>query len=109
MSKRLILALIFGFICGLICLALGHFAGGAELTPRFIAGGLFNRTLMGLVIGLIAWKYTPYVRGPLFGLIMSIGPAIGMTQNQVPYLVAGMIYGFLIDVLTSKVFKADVA
>jgi hypothetical protein len=105
------LATIFGFICALICLTLGHFAGGTPWSAGFILGGIFNRTMMGVVLGVIGWKASPFVRGPLFGFLLSLGPGLAMwtPDKTVPYIVAGTIYGLLIDGLTTKAFKADVA
>ena len=109
LAKRMIIASILGAVCGVICLMLGHFAAKAEFTVVFIAGGMFNRTLMGFVIGMTSFRLTPFVRGPILGLLMSVGPAIAMPmENAIPYCVAGTVYGFLIDVLTSKAFKANV-
>jgi hypothetical protein len=41
---------------------------------------------------------------------MSLGPGLAFwtPDKTVPYLVAGIIYGFLIDVITTKAAKADV-
>ncbi len=110
MSKRLMLATLFGFICALICLMLGHYAGGTEWSLPFVLSGIANRTMMGVVIGVLGWKASPFLRGPLFGLLMSLGPGLAFwTPDKTgPYIVAGTIYGLLIDALTTKVFKADV-
>jgi hypothetical protein len=111
MQKRVMLATILGLVCGVICLLLGHYAGGTEWSVPFVLSGLANRGMMGVVIGVAAVKMSPFLRGPMFGLLMSLGPAIALytPDKTVPYIVAGTIYGFLIDVLTSKAFKADVA
>ena len=111
MGKRIGLATLFGFFCALICLALGHWAGKTPWSVPFIAAGIANRTMMGVVIGVCGVKMNPFLRGPLFGLLMSLGPGIALyaPDKTIPYLVAGTIYGLLIDALTSKAFKADVA
>jgi len=110
-GKRIGLATVFGFCCGIICLMLGHFLGGTPWGPAFILAGLANRTMMGVVIGVCSLKMNPFLRGPLFGLLMSVGPGLALWQpdKTVPYLVAGTIYGLLIDALTTKAFKADVS
>ena len=111
MQKRVVSATILGIICGVICINLGHFLGGTEWSVPFVLAGLANRGMMGVVIGVIGWKASPFLRGPLFGLLMSLGPAIAFwtPDKTAPYLIVGTLYGFLIDVLTTKVFKADVA
>jgi hypothetical protein len=110
-TKRIVIASIFGFICGIICLLLGHFAGGAAVTGLWVASGLTNRTMMGFVIGTAGVKGSPFVRGPIFGVLMSVGPALASgfgPDKFIPYMVAGTIYGLFIDAMTSKVFKANV-
>jgi hypothetical protein len=111
-NKRIVIACIFGFICGVICLLLGHFAGGTAFSVLFVASGLVNRTMMGFVIGTSGVKGSPFIRGPIYGILMSVGPALasGFAADKfIPYCVAGTLYGLLIDAMTSKVFKADVA
>jgi hypothetical protein len=110
-NKRLLIASVLGFVCGIICLALGHFAGGAEVTLLWVLSGLFNRTLMGFVIGTTGVKGNPFLRGAIYGILMSVGPALAAgfpADKFIPYCVAGTVYGVLIDALTSKAFKADV-
>ncbi len=111
MQKRIVIATVFGLVCGVICLMLGHFAAGTPWSPAFILAGLANRGMMGFVIGIAALRMSPFLRGPLLGRLMSLGPALAFwtPDKTVPYLVAGTIYGLLIDALTSKAFKADVA
>jgi hypothetical protein len=110
MQKRVVVATILGLICAGICLLLGHYAGGTPWSYSFVLAGIANRTMMGVVIGVMGWKASPFLRGPLFGLLMSLGPAFAFwtPDKTVPYLVAGTIYGFLIDVITTKVAKANV-
>ena len=110
MQKRVMVATVFGLVFGVVCLLLGHFAGGTAWSVSFVLAGLANRGMMGFVIGVTALRFSPYLRGAMFGLLMSLGPAFAFwtPDKTVPYLVAGTIYGFLTDVLTSKVFKADV-
>lgn len=111
-NKRIVPAVGLGFVCGIICLLLGHFAGGTPISVLFILSGLVNRTLMGFVIGTTGVKANPFVRGAIWGILMSLGPALaaGFPPDKfIPYCVAGTIYGLLIDSVTTKVFKADVA
>jgi len=110
-NKRIGIATALGFVCGIICLLLGHFAGGTPWSIAFIVGGLVNRSMMGFVIGTTGVKSNPWLRGAIWGILMSVGPAIASgfgPDKFIPYCVAGTIYGILIDGLTSKVFKAPV-
>jgi hypothetical protein len=111
-TKRIAIAAVFGLVCGCICLALGHFLGKAEVTLLWVLSGLVNRTAMGFAIGTSGVKGNVFVRGAIYGLVLSVGPALASgfgADKFIPYCVAGTIYGVLIDALTSKVFKADVA
>jgi hypothetical protein len=110
MQKRVMVATMFGLIFGVVCLLLGHYAGKTPWSAAFVLSGLANRGMMGFVIGVTALRINPYARGALFGLLMSLGPGLAFwtPDKTVPYLLAGTIYGFLTDVLTTKVFKADV-
>ena len=111
-GKRIGIASVFGLVCGFICLALGHFLGKAEVTLPWVLSGLVNRTVMGFAIGTSGVKGNVFVRGAIYGIVLSVGPALASgfgADKIIPYCVAGTIYGVLIDALTSKVFKADVA
>ncbi len=60
---------------------------------------------MGFLIALIAVPRNTVARGALIGFLMSVAFAIPMA-SPLPPIVAGTIYGIVIDVLTTKVFKA---
>jgi hypothetical protein len=110
-TKRIAIATVLGLVCGVICLCLGHYAGGSPWSVLFVASGLVNRGMMGFVIGATGVRGNAFLRGAIWGALMSIGPALASgfgPDKFVPYMVAGTIYGLLIDALTSKAFKADV-
>ena len=105
MGKRIFIASVLGFLCGIVCLLLSKFAAGTVMTGTVILNGLFNRTLMGFLIATAAVPRHAVARGALLGFLMSVAYAIPLA-NPVPPIVAGIIYGIVIDVLTTKVFKA---
>jgi hypothetical protein len=108
MLKRLGIASALGFICGIICLLLSKYAAGNELTTKIIVGGLINRTLMGFVIGSTSCPWKPVWRGAMYGFLISLTYVIlAAASARIPMLVAGTVYGILIDVITTNVFKAD--
>jgi hypothetical protein len=110
MGKRVTISTLLGVVAGLVCMALTKFAAGVELTPVIIAGGMFNRTFMGFVIGTTGIKTNPWLRGALLGLLVSTGWAIQLgPKTLLPFLIAGTIYGLVIDGLVSKALHADVA
>ena len=105
MIKRITVASVLGFVCGIICLLLSRYAAGNELTAKVILNGLFNRTLMGFLVATTAIRWNPVARGALLGFLLSVAYTIPMA-SPVPPIVAGTIYGILIDVFTTYVFKA---
>lgn len=96
-----------GFIFGIICLVLTKYAAGTELTTKIIVGGLVNRTLIGFVIGSTSCPWKPALRGAMYGFLISLTYIIIASANQITMLIAGTVYGILIDVITTNVFKAD--
>ncbi len=108
-TKRIVIASALGFMFGIICLMLDRFVGTGRIS---IPSALFNRTLMGSVIGTTGVTANAWLRGGIYGLLLSVGPALAgafAPPTLVPYCVAGTIYGVLIDGLTSQAFKARVA
>jgi len=106
MGKRLAIATVLGFICGVICLLLTKFVAGTELTAKIVAGGLVNRTLIGFVIGSTSFRWKPVWRGAAYGFLISLTYIIAASANQATMLIAGTVYGILIDVIVTGVFKA---
>jgi len=108
MARRVMISTVLGLICGLISLILSKYAGDATLTLRFVVGGLLNKTLMGFVIGTTCIKGSSLFRGALWGFLISLTYAAQMGANVIPFLAAGTFYGIVIDVLVSRIFKADI-
>ncbi len=115
MSKRLIIATCSGFLTGLICYTLAS-SGGSLPTPvafQIIA----SRTLIGFAIGIsilpIHWSIHGVSMGLLFslplafsGLMAPDNPEFTKTAMFVSTIVMGMVYGLIIEVITSVLFKA---
>ncbi|TFG02779.1 MAG: hypothetical protein EU542_04105 [Promethearchaeota archaeon] len=108
--KRLSISFILGIIFGFLCL-LGNVLTGA--TPYLIAA-LYNRIILGVLIGLaedIKIKkqednlITPLVRGAIFGAFVSIGFAFFLQSILISFLIAGIIFGLLIDLIATKLTK----
>jgi len=80
LAKRLVIATILGVLCGLFCMY-GTIAKFPEFAADtlFLAGIVYNRALIGIVA-------------------MAIFSANGM----MPLRGFGLVYGVLIDVVTSK-------
>ncbi len=113
-SKRVIIATLMGAVCGVICCLLA--SSGGELPLVMSASIFLSRTLIGFVIGISAMKMHWAIHGPLIGLILSIPGGLAATMTANPEMssaamftgtvVMGVIYGFLIELVTSVLFKA---
>jgi hypothetical protein len=115
--KRIIIATICGVLCGLICVGLAS-RGSGELARPLVYQIIAERTMIGVAIGISALAVLPWVlHGLLIGLVFSIpmafgvllapdNPQFGKIEMVVATIVMGMIYGVLIELVTSVVFKA---
>ncbi len=114
MGKRIAIATIFGLICGVICVMLA--TSNAPLPWTIKLQILASRTLIGFAIGISALKIKWWLHGPLMGLIFSLPMAFSgmMAVGYNPVwmvsatIIMGIIYGFIIELFTTVVFKAKV-
>ncbi|MBW6516250.1 MAG: hypothetical protein K0B81_06515 [Candidatus Cloacimonetes bacterium] len=112
--KRILIATLMGVVSGLICVGFAS-TGGTLSLPLFL-NILTGRILIGFVIGISALRIHWAINGPVMGLIVGIPAAFGgmladvegFTQMSMfmATLVMGIIYGFLIEFVTSVLFKA---
>jgi hypothetical protein len=68
--------------------------------------------MMGFMIGISALRLTWWLHGIVIGLISSIPmaiPVLSITAIAIGTMVMGMVYGFLTELITSKLFKAKPA
>jgi hypothetical protein len=115
--KRITVAMISGVIFGLVCLGLASRSPGALSWP-IAAQIIASRTLIGFAIGISAlslghWAVHGLLMGMLFslplafsGLMAPDNPEFSKTAMWVWTVVFGMIYGLLIEVITSVLFRA---
>ena len=99
--KRLVIATILGILCGLFCVygTMTKFPG--EFGTLMLIGIVYNRAIIGIVIGTSDnIDLHPAVRGAIIGIVVSIAMAI----FDAAWIVVGfgLVYGILIDVVTSK-------
>lgn len=115
--KRLVIATLSGILFGLVCCGLA--SSGPELLPLPIfLQIIFSRTLIGFAIGICAFKLGHWtLRGLVLGFIFSLPMAFSglMAPGSPDYTQTGMfigtvflgaIYGLLIEIITSIIFKA---
>jgi hypothetical protein len=115
--KRVIVATLSGVLFGLVCYGLAS-RGPEPLAWPLAAQIILSRTLIGFAIGISALRLGHWVvHGLLMGLIFSLplafsglmapeNPEFSKSAMWVSTVVLGMIYGLLIEVITSVLFKA---
>ena len=116
-TKRIIIATISGATMGLICFGLAS-SGPASLLWPVSAQIIISRTLIGLALGLCTFTIIHWsIHGILFGVLFSLPLAFsGLMAPETPEftavhmfiatIVMGLIYGLLIEIITSVIFKA---
>jgi hypothetical protein len=118
-TKRLVIATLSGVLFGFVCLGLAASAPGPLAWPVAIQI-VVSRTLIGFAIGMSAFSFGPWaVNGLIMGLIFSLPLAFSglMAPENPEYseanifaftLLLGMLYGLLIELIASGLFKARV-
>ncbi|MDA3867637.1 MAG: hypothetical protein PF489_12940 [Salinivirgaceae bacterium] len=114
--KRLIIATLLGVASGFICYAFA--SSGQEVAFWMAVSIIFSRTLIGFAIGISRLKMGHWaLHGTIMGLIFSLpgsfavmaGPANPDFCPATMFfmtLIMGMLYGLIIELITSIVFKA---
>lgn len=116
-TKRLIIATLLGVLFSFVCY--GMASSGQNEVPVFLAINIIlGRTLIGFGIGISRFLFKHWsLHGLLMGLIFSLpagfgamlgpeNPEFSHSMLFISTMVMGMIYGFLIELITSAVFKA---
>ncbi len=115
-SKRIIIATLVGVIFGFVCFSFA--SSGPEPLPLPAALQIIlSRTLIGFAIGISSLTKLHWtVHGLLFGLFFSLPlsfsgmmaeiPEFDKTMMLLSTIIMGMIYGFLIELITTVIFKA---
>jgi len=118
-TKRFLIAALGGVVCGFICLGLASSAPGAVPGP-VVAQILSERTLIGVAIGISSLAMLHWaLHGLLIGLVFSLPLAFSglMAPASPDYsrlgmflgtIALGMIYGVLIELVTTVAFKARI-
>jgi hypothetical protein len=118
-TKRVTVATLSGVLFGFVCYGLA-LMGSGELSWPVAVQLIASRTLIGFAIGISCLSIVHWsVHGLLMGLVFSIplafsglmapaSPDYSATEMFIWTIVLGMIYGLLIEVITSAIFKAKV-
>ncbi len=115
--KRLIIATISGLLFGFVCFAFAC-SGPGEVETWLGITIISGRTLMGFGIGISRfqiknWAINGIVMGFIFSLPAAFGTMLGPENPEFSHqmlltstIVMGVIYGFLIELITTVFFKA---
>lgn len=105
-AKRVTIATILGVLAGIVCYLGTKSSGTIELTAAVVAGIILNRTLLGFIIGISGWRINYLLHGLIIGLIASLPMAVyADIQGFILVMIAGLVYGILIELITTKLFK----
>ncbi len=106
-SSRIIITTILGLVFGVICMLLARFMADVAFWPIGISF-LLHHTVLGLVIGTSSlrmhWAVHGVFWGAVFGVFLAIS-CVGAAPEPWEIFIFVLIWGFLIETLTSKVFK----
>jgi len=105
---RVLVTTILGFVFGIICWL--RASSGGDMGAAAAWSIILKRTLLGFVIGISAWKINYVLHGIILGFIVSIPMALGTLVAKdfkvfLGILIMGIIYGFLIELITQFVVK----
>ena len=117
-TKRIVVATLSGVLFGFVCLGLASASpGGGALAWPVAMQIVVSRTLIGFAIGISSISLRHWaIHGPVMGLVFSLplafsglmapeSPEYSKAGMWVATVVLGMIYGLLIEVITSVVLK----
>lgn len=110
-TGKVIVATILGFIFGVVCLLLAK-SCDSPIPTAMAWSIILNRTLIGFVIGISAWKIHMVIHGLLIGIFVSLSPAFAVLAVPeagynifVGTLIMGAVYGLIINVVVGMIFK----
>jgi len=114
--KRLIIATLAGMLFGVFCYYFAK-SGGGEIPAAIRYQIIFSRTLIGVAIGISSLNLKHWaLHGLVLGFIFSVPLAFSSMMAENPEISGGMmfassmfmgcIYGVLIELITSVLFKA---
>jgi hypothetical protein len=116
-AKRITVATLSGVLFGLVCYGFASMGAGDIAWPVAVQI-IASRTLIGFAIGISCFSIVHWsLHGLLMGLVFSIplafsglmapeSPEYSTTGMFIWTIILGMVYGLLIEVITSLIFKA---
>jgi len=113
-SKRVLIATLCGALFGLVCMWMASSNPNAtEPMTNPIKWSIFmSRLFLGFTIGISAIRMNWWLHGIVLGALLSIPMAVPIMDRPgiaIGSIVMGIIYGFLTELITTKLFKAKQA
>jgi len=112
MTKRVVITSILGLICGCISWVVCKYGFGHSQPLVTNALIILQNGLMGFTIGISSlrwpWAIHGLVLGGMFGFVLGIG-ALALGSEFIWPFVFGLVYGFIIELITTVFFKAGMA
>jgi hypothetical protein len=112
-GKRLWIALILGIVAGIICAAGGYSDTPEDIRTMSMVTVVLNRAFIGFVIGISGWRLRWYFHGIVLGLFGTLPMSVPLIFSTgagfnvfLMFTLAGIVWGFLIEMSTSLVLKA---
>ncbi len=111
--RRLLLSVFGGVVCSLICAAGRKYLIPSITLSALVTSAFGNRILIGFVIGISRLRINYILHGALIGFIVTSAYSAGMIfegslQGFAAYTLAGTIFGILIELFVTKVFRSPV-
>jgi hypothetical protein len=112
-GKRVFWTTVLGIIAGILCYLMSR--GSVDPYPTWmVLTTILNRAFIGFCIGASGLRWHWVGHGIFWGLLISLLMAIpawgeGSFRGFFLLMIAGAVWGFLIELLTSKVLKAPAA
>ena len=105
--SRVVVATILGLFFGVVCMLLSRYSAGIAFWPIGVSF-LLHHTVMGLAIGTSSlrmhWAAHGAFWGAVFGVFLAIS-RIGVEPDSWVVFVLVVVWGFLIETLTSKALR----
>ena len=109
--KRLLLSILAGIVCAVLCAIGRKYLIPSITLSALIVSSFGNRILIGFVIGMSRLKMNYLLHGAFIGFLVTFSYSIGMILDNnvagfIPYTIAGIMFGLLIEIFVTKTCKA---
>ncbi|MFW6006788.1 MAG: hypothetical protein ACOC4G_04380 [Bacillota bacterium] len=103
-SNRMKRGVLTGIILAIICVFGVILRTGYQGKVNYLLALFYNRLLMGIVISLVATRkgIIVLIRGAVLGFLISLAFYLSTGYQDIIVLLAGIIYGIIIDAVASK-------